>query len=115
MISPANTRGTGRTPPGRSQSTITSHNDTVATSNAAMPDGTRSSAQLKPPLLTHSSNTPVTAAVRQCAAVGRIPVFHRKMGYRISPTRECRTAAIANGGNDSIAIRIPMYVEPHKI
>jgi hypothetical protein len=63
----------------------------------------------------HSSDTPVTAAVHQCAAVGRIPVFTRKIGYRISPTSECRIAAIASGGKLSIAIRIPMYVDPHRI
>src|ERR1700674_3721407 len=65
---------------GRSQSTITSHSDTVATSNAVTPDGTVCSAQLTPPLPTKSSRKPVTTAVRQLAAVGRIPVFRRKTG-----------------------------------
>src|SRR5260370_22422646 len=38
--SPITTLGTGLTPPGRSQSTMTSHSDTVATRSAAMPEGT---------------------------------------------------------------------------
>jgi hypothetical protein len=94
---------------------MTSHSEIVAISSAAIPEGTRCSAQLRPPLLMHSSDTPVTAAVHQCAALGRIPVLTRKIGYRISPTSECRIAAIASGGIVSIAIRIPRNVDPHKI
>jgi hypothetical protein len=37
------------------------------------------------------------------------------MGYRIRPTIECLSAAIASGGKLSIAMRIPMYVDPHRI
>ncbi len=70
---PTNTRGPGRGPRGLSQSKITSHSDIVATSSAAIPDGTLFSAQLSPPLPIHSSDTPVTAAVHQFSAVGRIP------------------------------------------
>src|ERR1700693_1552307 len=110
-----NTRGTGRVPRGLSQSRITSQSDIVATSSAAIPEGTFCSAQLSPPFPMHSSDTPVTAAVHQFPAVGRIPVLIRKIGYRISPTSECRIAAIANGGKLSIAIRIPRKVDPHKM
>src|SRR5260221_11876354 len=38
--SPATTRAPGRVPPGRSQSMRTIHNETVATSSAATPEGT---------------------------------------------------------------------------
>src|ERR1700730_5842978 len=78
--SPTTTRKTGRMPLGRSQSSITSQSDTTSTSSAATPEGTVCSAQLTPPLPTKSSRKPVTSAVCQWAAVGRIPVFQRKMG-----------------------------------
>jgi hypothetical protein len=61
---PASTRDAGREPPGRNQSTKTIHNDTVATSSAAIPEGMIFSAQLTVPLPHRSSRTPVTIAVR---------------------------------------------------
>src|SRR5882762_1482868 len=78
--SPIATLGAGFTPPGRSQSTITSQSDTVATSSAAIPEGTVCSAQLTPPLPMNRSRAPVTTAVLQLAAVGLIPVFQRRIG-----------------------------------
>jgi hypothetical protein len=77
---PNRTRADGLCPLGRSQSTITIHSVTVATSSAAIPDGTVCSAQHTPPFPTISSSTPVIAAVLQCSAVGRMPVRHRKRG-----------------------------------
>ena len=44
------TRGAGRVPPGRSQSTRTIQRETVATSRAAIPEGTIFSAQETVPL-----------------------------------------------------------------
>src|SRR5882724_9588026 len=110
--SPNVTLATGRIPPGRSQSKITSHNDTVATKSAAIPEGTVCSAQLTPPFPINSSIKPVTAAVHQCAPVGRIPVFRRKTAYSTSPAVTWRIPAKMNGGNDSIPTRIAKYVEP---
>src|SRR5213082_444371 len=78
--SPSRTLGTGRTPPGRSQSTMTSQSETMVTSNAVMPEGTICSAQLTPPFPTNSNRQPVTAAVFQWVLVGRTPVFQRSMG-----------------------------------
>src|SRR5260370_1284973 len=78
--SPIATLGTGFTPPGRSQSTITSQSDTVATRSAAIPEGTVCSAQLTPPLPTNSSKVPVMTAATQLAAVGLIPVLTRRTG-----------------------------------
>src|SRR5579862_6921058 len=46
---PNRIRADGLCPPGLSQSTITIHNVTVATSSAAIPDGTVCSAQHTPP------------------------------------------------------------------
>ena len=60
---PANTRGRGRVPPGRNQSSRTIHKDTVATRSAARPEGTNFSAQETIPLPTARSETPVTAQV----------------------------------------------------
>src|SRR5258707_10527335 len=78
--SPITTLGTGLTPPGRSQSKITSHSDTVATSSAVTPEGTDCSAQLTPPLPTNNSRVPVMTAATQLARVGLIPVFPRRIG-----------------------------------
>src|SRR5258708_7429560 len=78
--SPTTTLGTGLTPPGRSQSKITSHSDTVATSSAVTPEGTDCSAQLTPPLPTNSSRVPVMTAATQLARPGLIPVLTRKTG-----------------------------------
>src|SRR5882724_10910528 len=112
ISSPVVTLATGRIPPGRSQSKITSHSDTVATSSAAIPDGTVCSAQLTPPFPTNSNMKPVTAAVHQCAFVGRIPVFRWKIAYSAAPAIRWRIPASTNGGNDSIPTRIAKYVEP---
>jgi hypothetical protein len=79
---------------------MTIHRVTVATSSAAIPDGTVCSAQHTPPFPTHSSNTPETAAVFHCLAVGLAPVFHLSIGYS-NPTARCRVPANNNGGNDS--------------
>ncbi len=100
------TLATGRIPPGRSQSNITSHSDTVATSNAAIPEGTVCSAQLTPPFPTNSNMKPVTAAVHQCAPVGRILLFRRKTPYSTSPAVTWRIPTKINGGNDSRPTRI---------
>src|SRR6516225_10274747 len=78
--SPNRTLGTGRRPPGRSQSTTTSHSETIVTSKAVTPEGTICSAQLTPPFPTNSNRQPVTAADFQFAAVGRTPVVLRRMG-----------------------------------
>src|SRR5262249_27571749 len=77
---PVRTLGTGRTPPGRNQSTITIHKDTVATSRDAIPEGRVCSATQPPPLPTNRSKNPVIAAVRQCCQVGLIVVFQRRIG-----------------------------------
>jgi len=74
------TRGTGRTPPGRSQSTSTIQSETVATRRAAMPDGTVFSAQETVPLPTARSRQPTMKAVRHCAKVGFSRVAHRIAG-----------------------------------
>jgi hypothetical protein len=71
-----------------------------------IPEGTVSSAQLTPPFPTTKSNVPVTMAVRQCIALGLIPVFMRNMGYRRIPTVKWRSPARISGGNDSTPMRI---------
>src|SRR5215469_3960253 len=78
--SPSRTLGAGRTPPGRSQSTITSQSETMVTTNAVMPEGTICSAQLTPPFPTNSKRQPVTTADLQFAAVGRTRVLQRRIG-----------------------------------
>src|SRR6266849_3544444 len=110
--SPANTRSPGRVPPGRSQSTKTIHNETVATSSAVTPEGTVRSARHTPPFPMNSSKKPVMKDIRQCAAVGRTPVFQRNIGYRMRPVNKCREPASNSGGNDSIPTRIARYVDP---
>src|SRR5258706_8250759 len=110
---PAATRAPGLVPPGRSQSTNTSHNETVATSRAVTPEGTVRSARQTPPFPTASSKNPVMNDIRQCAGVGRTPVFQRKMGYKIKPASRWREPANKSGGNDSIPTRIARYVDPH--
>src|ERR1700687_583645 len=77
---PATTRGPGRVPPGRSQSTRTIHSETVATSSAVTPEGTVRSAKHTPPFPRNNSKNPVMKDIRQCAAVGRTPVFHLRIG-----------------------------------
>jgi hypothetical protein len=100
-------------PPGRSQSTRTIHSDTVATSSAVTPEGTVRSAMHTPPFPIHNSKKPVMKDIRQCAAVGRTPVFHRRIGYKIKPVIKWRQPASSNGGNDSMATRMARYVDPH--
>jgi hypothetical protein len=111
---PNSTRADGLCPFGRSQSTITIHSVTVATSSAAIPDGTVCSAQHTPPFPTISSSTPVIAAVLQCSAVGRMPVRHRKSGYNTNPTERCLMPARISGGNDCTPILMAKNVAPHK-
>ena len=77
---PASTRGAGREPPGRNQSTKTIHSDTVATSSAAIPEGMIFSAQLTVPLPHRSNRTPVTIVVRHCLRVGFSPLMRRNIG-----------------------------------
>src|ERR1700687_1491855 len=110
---PATTRGTRRVPPGRSQSTKTIHSEPVATSSAVTPEGTVRSAKHTPPFPRNSNKKPVMKDIRQCAAVGRTPVFQRRIGYRIEPVSRWREPASNNGGNDSIPTRIARYVDPH--
>jgi hypothetical protein len=50
--------------------------------------------------------------IRQCAAVGRTPVFQRSIGYRMRPVSKWREPASNSGGNDSIPTRIARYVDP---
>jgi hypothetical protein len=50
--------------------------------------------------------------IRQCAAVGRTPVFQRRIGYRIKPVSKWREPASKSGGKDSIPTRIARYVDP---
>src|SRR5258706_4823920 len=109
---PAATRAPGLVPPGRSQSTNTSHNETVATSRAVTPEGTVRSARQTPPFPTASSKNPVMNDIRQCAGVGRTPVFQRKMGYKIKPASRWREPANKSGGKDSISTRNARYVDP---
>src|SRR5258706_6107323 len=97
---PAATRAPGLVPPGRSQSTNTSHNETVATSRAVTPEGTVRSARQTPPFPTASSKNPVMNDIRQCAGVGRTPVFQRKMGYKIKPASRWREPANKSGGGE---------------
>src|SRR5260221_5738694 len=107
--SPATTRAPGRVPPGRSQSMRTIHNETVATSSAATPEGTVRSARQTPPFPTHSSKKPVMKDIRQCAAVGRAPVFQRRIGYRIKPVSKWREPASRSGGYKSRLTRTSRY------
>src|ERR1700733_12611188 len=88
--SPTITRGTGRAPFGLSQSMITIHSDMVATSRAAIPDGTRSSAKQTPPFPTANKRNPVTVVLRHSAHVGLAFVFHSKIGKAIRPKVKCR-------------------------
>jgi hypothetical protein len=97
---PNKIRGDGFCPPGLTQSTITIQSVTVATSSAAIPDGTVCSAQQTPPFPADKSNTPVIAAVLHWSALGRMPVFQRKSGYSTNPTEKCRMPARINGGKD---------------
>jgi len=60
----------------------------------------------------NSSKKPVMKDIRQCAAVGRTPVFQRNIGYRMRPVSKCREPASNSGGNDSIPTRIARYVDP---
>src|SRR5215471_8274170 len=101
-INPAITRGTGRVPPGRSQSINTIHRDTVATNSAATPEGTVRSARHTPPLPITRSKQPVMNAARQLAALGRTPVFQRIRGYRMTPVAKWRDPARNSGGIDSM-------------
>jgi hypothetical protein len=59
---------------------MTIQSETVATSNAVTPEGTVRSARHTPPLPTPSNKKPVMNDMRQCEAVGRTPVFQRKIG-----------------------------------
>jgi hypothetical protein len=59
---PSVMRSVGRGPPGRSQSKRTIQTGTVATMSAAIPDGTRCSAQVTPPFPPPSRSAPITAA-----------------------------------------------------
>src|ERR1700722_9408810 len=80
---PTMTRATGRVPAGLSQSMSTIHSDTVATSSAATPDGTRSSARHTPPFPTANKRNPVTVVLRHSAQVGLALVFHNRIGKAI--------------------------------
>src|SRR6266478_2673706 len=110
--SPAMTRGPGRAPPGRNQSTRTIQSETVATSKAVTPDGTVRSARQTPPFPMNNSRKPVMKDMRQCAAAGRTPVFQRNSGYRMRPVRRWRVPASRSGGKDSMPMRIARYVDP---
>jgi hypothetical protein len=90
---PATTRGGGRTPPALSQSTNTIHNETVATSKAAMPEGTIRSDQETVPLPRVHSRPPTMNAVVHWGSVGLSRVIMRSLGYKAKPANRYRNLA----------------------
>ncbi len=70
-VIPVSTRRVGRGPLYQSQSKRTIHKGMIATIKAADPDGTRCSAQARPPLPTVSNRNPIGAVAIQWSRVGR--------------------------------------------
>src|SRR5260370_782975 len=91
-------------PPAGSLPNRTPHKHTVPTSNTVIPQGTERPARHTPPFPRHSSKKPVMKGIRQCAAVGRTPVFQRSMGYRIEPASRWRVPASNNGGRKKMPL-----------
>jgi hypothetical protein len=87
------TRGAGQTPAGHSQSTRTIHSEKVATSNAAMPEGTIDSDQETVPLPSAQTRQPTTQAVIHWASVGFSRVTTRSLGYKTRPAVRHRKPA----------------------
>ena len=73
-------------------------NGTIETSNAPMPDGTRCSAQLTPPLPPAAISMPMSAVVSQSRAVGRAAPPRTPSATKTSPAPRKRPPAIRNGG-----------------
>ena len=90
-----------------------SHSGTVATSSAAIPDGTLFSPTPTTPLAT-SSRTPTTPApIHSASLAGQRRTLRRAIGNRMIPATRFRAAAISSGGIVSTPIRMARYVLPH--
>ncbi len=88
---------------------------TIATSRAAIPDGTVCSPQATMPIPPPRSRAPTIALSRHSRRLGawnERPPRATDQVSRISPASTKRIAAMRNGGIVSTAIAIPRYVEP---
>ena len=101
--------------PKQMRSRIAIHSGSMATSRAATPDAIRCSAQTTPPLPPTSRAAPTIAAARHCAGPSGSsarPPRHVETAKSTAPATRKRVAAMRNGGNVSMAMRIARYVEP---
>ena len=86
---------------------------TTATRSAAIPDGTRCSAQLTAPLPPSSNRAPLINPTRHSTRFGHAaPSRKRAHNSTISPARTNRALAISSGGSVCTAKRMARYVEP---
>ena len=111
-VTPANVQSGGRSPVAERNSTTSS--GTVATSSAAIPDGTATpggpdSASTTRPLPPASRSTPTSAAEPSCRRSTRSapgPRRSRSTTARTRPATANRRAADSSGGSVSTAIRM---------